>query len=469
MTQKQYRAWTPEQTYLLPPSPRDWLPEDHLVHFVMDVVSSLDIAEIHKIYQEKDHRGERPWDPRMMLSLLVYGYCIGVRSSRRLERATYEDVAFRLLTGDNHPDHSVISEFRRIHLDAISALFLQVLKLCQRAGMVKLGRVALDGTKVQANASKHKAMSYAYMQRAEAELKAEIQAMLKEAADADTQEDSIHGRGKKEEDVPKELKRRQDRLARLQKAKAELEKEAEDTRAEVLAERERKKNPPEDPPPPELPSHQVPHDAEGKPKPTAQRNFTDSESRIMKSGKDYVQGYNGQIVVDEAQQVIVAAELTNQPSDSRHFAAMMAATEENCGAKPVQALADAGYYSAENVRYGEELGMDVLISVGREKHVLKEEVKTEEATGKAEEVGGKTEEAAGKAEMRKNLQSAIGKPAYSRRKCIVEPVFGQIKSARGLRQFLLRGLEKVKGEWSLDCTCHNLLKLFRFGMASALA
>ena len=148
MTQKQYRPWTPEQTYLLPPSPREWLPEDHLVHFVMDVVSSLDITDIHKVYQEKDHRGERPWDPRMMLGLLVYGYCIGVRSSRRMERATYEDVAFRLLTGDNHPDHSTISEFRRIHLDTIKGLFLQVLKLCQRAGMVKLGRVALDGTKV---------------------------------------------------------------------------------------------------------------------------------------------------------------------------------------------------------------------------------------------------------------------------------------------------------------------------------
>lgn len=455
MSRKQYRAWTPDQAYLLPPSPREWLPESHLVHFVMDVVAELDIIAIDRVYQQKDHRGERPWDPRMMVSLLVYGYCIGVRSSRRLEKATYEDVAFRLLSGNTQPDHTAISEFRRVHLTALSGLFVQVLQLCQKAGMVKLGRVALDGTKIKANASKHKAMSYAYMQRAEEELKAEIEGMLAEAASADAQEDAVHGKERKGDELPKELRRREDRLERIQAAKAALEADAKAAREAVLAEREREKNPPEVPPAPTLPTHQVRHDAAGAPKPDTQRNFTDPESKIMKSGKDFIQAYNAQIVVDEAHQVIVAEAVTNQAPDTEHFAAMMEETEGNCGARPVQALGDAGYCSAENIAYSEEHGIDALISVSREKHVLDD--------------GQPLPEGDPRADMRKKLRGPLGKPAYARRKVIVEPVFGQIKSARGLRQFLMRGLENVRGEWTLDCLCHNLLKLFRFGRASALA
>ncbi len=455
MQRKSYRVWTPDQTYLLPPSPRDWLPEDHLVHFVMDVVAELDISAIDRVYQEKDHRGERPWDPRMMVGVLVYGYCIGVRSSRRLEKATYEDVAFRLLSGNTQPDHSAIADFRKTHLPALSGLFLQVLQLCQKAGMVKLGRVALDGTKVKANASKHKAMSYAYMQRAEKELKAEIDTMLSEAAEADAQEDAVHGKERTGNELPKELRRRQDRLARIQAAKAALEAEAKEAREAVLAERERTKNPPEEPPAPSLPTHQVRHDAAGAPQPDTQRNFTDAESKIMKSGKDFVQAYNAQIVVDDAHQIIVAEAVTNQAPDTQHLAAMMEDTEANCGARPVQALADAGYYSAENITYADARGIDPLISVRREKHVLDD--------GQPIPAGDP------RAEMRKKLLGPVGKAAYARRKVIVEPVFGQIKSARGLRQFLLRGLVKVRGEWTLDCLCHNLLKLFRYGQASALA
>ena len=204
MPDKTYRPWTPDQTTLLPQSMRDWLPQSHLVHFVMDVVASLDIREIERVYQAKDHRGERPWNPRMMLALLVYGYCIGVRSSRRLERATYEDVAFRLLTGDTHPDHTSIAEFRRAHLDALTRLFTQVLQLCIKAGMVKLGRVALDGTKIKANASKHKAMSYAYMVRTEQELQAQVKELMAEAEASDKEEDAVHGKERRGNELPKE-------------------------------------------------------------------------------------------------------------------------------------------------------------------------------------------------------------------------------------------------------------------------
>jgi Transposase DDE domain/Transposase domain (DUF772) len=391
----------------------------------------------------------------MMVGLLVYGYCIGVRSSRRLERATYEDVAFRLLTGNTQPDHSSIAEFRRSHLAALSGLFLQVLQLCQKAGMVKLGRVAIDGTKVKANASKHKAMSYAYMQRAETELKAQIDAMLAEAAAADAQEDAVHGKDRSGDELPKELRRREERLQRIQAAKAALEEEAKAAREAAVAEREREKDPPKEPPAPSLPTHQVRHDATGAPKPDAQRNFTDPQSKIMKSGKDFVQAYNAQIVVDEAHQVIVAEAVTNQAPDAQHFAAMLEETEANCDARPVQVLGDAGYYSDANIGYADNHGIDPLLSVSREKHVLDDAHPVPE--------GGP------RAAMREKLRGPLGKPAYSRRKVIVEPVFGQIKSARGLRQFLLRGLTKVRAEWTLDCLCHNILKLFRFGRASALA
>lgn len=500
MTRKQYRPWSPDQTFLLPPSPRDWLPDNHLVHFIMEVTGELNISEIERVLESKDPRGERPWNPRMMTALLIYGYCTGVRSSRRLERATYEDVAVRLLSGGCHPDHSVIAEFRRSHLQALSGLFIQVLRLCQKAGMVKLGRVALDGTKVKANASRHKAMSYGRMLRTEEELSEEVATMLKEAESGDAAEDAAHGRDRRGDELPAELNRREDRLKRIRQAREELEKEAKAAREQILAEREARKGAgptaedeptpavaatadqpqgdesprtdvasgeeasskigaPSDQEPPSprssLPSHQVKHTAAGLPKADAQRNFTDPESRIMKSGKDFIQGWNAQVVVDEAWQIIVAAELTNQPADTQHLQAMLSITEANCGARPVQVLGDAGYYSAANVEYCEALGMDVLLSVRQEKHVLDGPTPFPPEDPRAA--------------MHAKLRTTIGRAAYTRRKAIVEPVFGQLKAARGLRQFLLRGLEKVRGEWSLDCMCHNLLKLFRLGQQSALA
>lgn len=457
MTEKSYRAWQPDQVFLLPPSMRDWLPEGHLVYFLLDVVEGLDLSAIDQVYQKKDPRGERPWNPRMMVALLLYGYCLGVRSSRRLEKATYEDVAFRVLTGGTHPDHSSIADFRKTHLDAISALFLEILRLCEKAGIVKLGRVALDGTKMKANASKHKAMSHLRMKQREAELRAEIAAMLKEAGVEDTKEDAIHGRDNRGDELPEALRRRQERLRRIDEAKAALEAEAKAARDHELAEREAsRRDPPDAPAPPTLPEHQVRHDAAGEPKPDAQRNFTDPDSRIMKQGKDFVQGYNAQAVVDDEAQVIVAAAVTNQPADAQHLPAMIAAVEDSLGRRPVQVLGDAGYFSAENNEFCEARGIDGLLSVGREKHVL--DPSTAAAPSKDS-----------RADMRARLHTIIGKGAYSRRKCIVEPVFGQIKDARGIRSFLLRGLGQVRGEWNVICLTHNLLKLFRFTQRSALA
>lgn len=457
MSKKTYRPWSPDQLFLLPPSMRHWLPEDHLVYFVLDVVAGLDLSAIERVLQDKDPRGERPWNPRMMVALLFYGYCLGIRSSRRLEKATYEDIAFRVLTADTHPDHASISGFRKRHLEALSALFLDILRLCQKAGMVKLGRVALDGTKVKANASKHKAMSYARMKEQEAALRAEIGKMLEEAGQTDGDEDALHGRDRRGDELPSELRRRQDRLRRIEEARAALEAEAKAARAAELAERARANEiPPDEPPPPELPSHQVRHHSDGTPEDKAQRNFTDPESRIMKSGKDFVQAYNAQVVVDEAEQIIVSTGVTNQAPDAQHLPAMVAAVEENLGARPVQTLGDAGYYSAENAAYCTSIGTDALLSVAREKHVL------DEGPSPWPEDDPRTA-------MHKRLRSTLGAAAYRRRKCIVEPVFGQIKEARGIRTFLLRGLAQVRGEWNLICLTHNLLKLFRFSRRSALA
>lgn len=457
MSTKTYRAWAPDQLFLLPPAMRDWLPEDHLVFFVMDVVAGLNLSAIERVLQDKDPRGERPWNPRMMVALLFYGYCLGIRSSRRLEKATYEDVAFRVLTADTHPDHTSIAAFRKIHLAALANLFLDILQLCQKAGLVKLGRVALDGTKVKANASKHKAMSHLRMKEREEALRAEIKQMLAEAGVVDADEDVLHGRDQRGDELPAELRRRQDRLQKIEEARVALEAEAQAARAAELAERERAKAPPPDEPrPPSLPSHQVGHHADGSPEDKAQRNFTDPESRIMKSGKDYIQGYNAQVVVDEAEQIIVSTGVTNQAADAQHLPAMIAAVEENLGTRPVQTLADAGYYSAENAAYCDQVGTDALLSVAREKHVL------DKGPSPWPEDDPRTT-------MHARLRSILGAAAYRRRKCIVEPVFGQIKEARGIRSFLLRGLEQVRGEWNLICLTHNLLKLFRFTQRSAFA
>lgn len=496
---KSYREWTPTQRYLLPPSPSEWLSANHLVYFLLDLGEQLDVSGIESKYQAKDARGERPYDPRMMTLLLLYGYAVGMASSRKLERATYEIVPVRVLCAEEHPDHTRISEFRRAHLKELTRLFVQVLRLCQKAKLVKLGHVSLDGTKVKASASKHKAMSHERMQKTEAELEKEVRELLRRAEEADRDDDERHGKGNRGDDIPSELGRREERLRRIREAKAELEAEAAAARARELAERaaeaeekaeeaegeelasaekkaERNRSEyaamderarelaqsagmpePDTTPRPltELPSHQVPHTAAGAPTGKAQRNFTDAESRIMERGGEYLQGYNGQAVVDDAHQVIVAQAVTNQAPDAQHLPAMLAQAEANCGRAPRVMTADNGYWSEENARYCEERGVEAYIATGRLKH-----------GETAPTVRGRPPaDLDAKGRMRRRLATKKGRAIYARRKVIVEPVFGQTKQARGLRSFLLRGIDKVRGEWSLICTGHNLLKLYQAAQA----
>ena len=320
---------------------QDWLPEGHLARFVAEVVETLDLSEIYAKYEERDGRGLAAYDPRMMVRLLIYAYCRGVPGSRRIERATYEDVAFRYLAADQHPDHTTIADFRQEHLASLSQLFVQVLRLCQRAGLVKLGHVALDGTKVKANASKHKAMSYERMGEAEKKLEEEVKALLAEAARVDAEEDGKYGKGKRGDELPEELARRERRLAKIGEAKAALEEEAREAakkkQAEVEAKlREREKQEEERgrklggrPP-------QASDPEQAKPEPKAQRNFTDPDSRIMKDGatKEFVQGYNAQAAVDSQAQVIVAASVTQEANDKKQLVPMLEEVEVMTGSKP---------------------------------------------------------------------------------------------------------------------------------------
>lgn len=478
--------------YLLPPSPTDWLPEDHLAYFILDVVERLDLGPIEAAMAAKDPRGERPYSPRMLLAVLIYGYCVGIFSSRKLARATYEDVAFRVLCGDTHPHFTTINQYRLDYREAFIGLFVQVLRLCKKAGLVKLGHVSIDGTKILANASKHKAMSYDRMQQEEARLRAEINELLANADAVDRAEDERYGVGVAPDDLPEELKRREDRVQRIEEAMAALKREAAQARAAELrkqAQAQRKKSqdgsveegerrraatratkreehadeldPPDDDDPTrpadgDLPRHRVPTSPDGTPEPKAQRNFTDPDSRIMVKGGEYVQAYNAQIAVDAKAQVIVANAVTNQPPDVEHLLPMLDRVEQALGRQPKRASADSGYYSDANAAGCEARKVDGYIAVARTPHGAppKEQPAPVSAT---------------RAAMRKKVQSPEGREVYSRRKVIAEPPFGQIKSAQGFRRFMLRGLAKVRCEWALVCTTHNLLKLFRAAFIPALA
>ena len=437
---KTFRPYDPRQSFLLPPSPQEWLPEEHLAYFVLDVVETLDLRELMAPY-EGEERGQPPYDPRMMLALLVYGYCVGVPSSRKIEQRTYEDVAFRVIACNQHPDHSRISNFRRRHLSVLGSLFVQVLKLCRRAGLVGLGRVALDGTKVKANASRHKAMSYGRMKEDEAKLEAKVKELLSAAEAADRAEDEqerIHGRTQ----IPEELRRAETRLARIRKLKSELEAEA----------KQQQKDDDQEPPAgaATLPSHRVPTENDGTPTSKAQRNFTDAESRIQKGHDGFVQGYNCQAAVDADHQIIVAQAVTNQPPDVEHLIPLVDQVRANLGRKPKQLLADSGYYSEANVTWLESRDIDPFIATGRSRLERKKAPR-----------GRIPKDLTVKQRMARKLATKRGAAVYARRKVLPEPVFGQIKHVRGFRQFLMRGLEKVRAEWSLISLTHNLLKLHR--------
>ena len=435
---KTYLPYDPGQQLLLPQALQEWLPEDHLAYFVSDIVDQLDLSEITARY-EQERRGGPPYNPRMMVKVLLYGYCIGVSSSRRIAQRLHEDIAFRVLAANNTPDFRTISDFRKDHLAALSGLFLQVLVFCQRAGLVKLGHVALDGTKVRANASKHKAMSYKRMKEKEAQLQGEVDELLRRAQEVDEEEDHRYGKDKRGDELPEELAFREGRLEKIREAMAALEAEAQ-AEAEA-AEAEGKAHP---------------GVYEGVPDDQAQRNFTDAESRIMPAsgGRDFLQAYNCQAVVDSEHQVIVAARATNQASDKQQAAVMIGEVIANTGTVPKEVSADAGYYSAAAVADLQALGTDPFVAPEKTRHGHKP---PPAPRGRIPKDLGPRER------MRRKLQTKRGRQRYALRMETVEPVFGQIKQGRGFRQFLLRGLEKVQGEWSLICTGHNLLKLFRFG------
>jgi len=475
---QRFRVCDLNQPLLLPPSLQDWLPEGHLARFVSDVVDGLDLSAIYAAYHRKDGRGLAAYHPLMMVRLLLYGYCVGVVSSRKIECRTHEDVAFRYLAADQHPDHDTIASFRQTHLQNLAGLFLQALRLCEKAGLVKLGHVAIDGTKLQANASKHKAMSYERMNEKEKLLKAEVEKLLEEAARTDAEEDAKYGKGKRGDELPAELARRDSRLKKIAEAKAALEQEARERavveKAAVEArlkerekqEEERGKKIGGRPP-------QVPDPEQAKPEPKAQRNFTDPDSRIMKDGatKSFVQGFNAQAAVDATAQVIVGCAITQQANDKRQLVPMLQQVEQNLGRKPEKATADSGYFSEAAVTDPKVNGVELLVPPDRQKQGA-DEVIQEPAEGPPS-AAVSTDVAPAQASvadaMRQKLRSPEGNAVYKMRKAVVEPVFGQIKERRGFRRFLFRGLKKVEAEWQIICLTHNLLKLFRAGVCPQAA
>lgn len=451
---KTYRSWNPDQDWLLPPSPREWLPEGDLVYFMLDVVKALDLSAITRVY-EQEGRGFPPFHPRMMVTLLLYAYCVGVYSSRRIQKLCERDAAYRVIVGDDVPNFRTISDFRKDHLKALQGLFVQVLKLCREAGLAKVGLVSLDGTKVKANASRHKAMSYEYMRKEEQRLQQEIGELLAKAESTDAAEDDLHGREARGDELPAELARRESRLAKIQEAKKALEKQAqaaaqvEETRRQAEDDQRRAAG--------ETPRARKPVDP--TPEPQAQRNFTDPESKIMKvSNKGFDQCGNAQIVCNE-EQIILAADVTNQANDKRQVKPMVSQAQENLKSAGVEETigaldADAGYYSEENVLHLESEMIDPHLATERLKHHEKVSCAPD---------GPILENLTPKERMARKLRTKQGRETYAKRKGMVEPIFGQIKQARGFRQFLLRGLEKMRGEWSLICLTHNLRKLFANG------
>lgn len=431
---KTFRRWDPEQRLLLPPAVEEFVPAGHVAHFVRALVSEqLDLQAILGAYQEE--RGYPPYHPVMMTALLLYAYCQGVYSSRRIAQACEQRLDFMAVTALAQPDFRTISDFRKRHLAALSELFTQVLRLCAAAGLVQLGHVALDGTKVKANASKHKAMSYGRMAAAEATLAAEVARWLAQAEAADTQEDSAHGPARRGDELPDWVRTKQRRLEQIRAARAALE-------AEAAAAPSR--------PDPEPPADEPPAGPPAPPAPPAktQRNFTDPDSRIMKGPDGFVQAYNGQLVVDTAHHVIVAQTLSNQPADAPHLPELVAQLKRNTGRQAAELSADAGYCSEANLRALARRHIRAYLATGRHRH------------GDAAATGRRAARAGSRvAAMQTRLRRAGRRSRYRLRKQTVEPVIGLIKQARGFRQFLLRGLVKVRAEWSLLCTAHNLLKL----------
>lgn len=425
---KNFREYDTSQSFLLSPNPREWLPRDHVVFFIEDIVSKLDLREIYSSY--KEGAGAPPHDPRMMTALLLYAYSQGVRSSRRIERLCMEDVSYRILAGQNQPDHSPICTFRRRHLKALEGLFTQVLVVCQEEGLVKLHHVAVDGTKIKAYASKRKAMTLLRMKEEREKLRKEVKRWLNEAEDADTKEDKELGDARPDYKMPPELADKTTRLKRIEDALKRLKEREQKDIDENPARRDK------------------------KPRDQAQYNFTDPDSRIMPDNGNkgaFVQAYNAQLAVDHHEQIIVAYTIAQNPIDNPQLPEVVAEIENNLNELPEELSADAGYSSDANLNLLDDLGIDAFVSTSKHKRDI---IKDDAPRGRP------PAELSLRERMTRKLTTKLGKQRYSLRKQTVEPVIGQIKEARGFRRFSLRGKDGARGEWSLACTVHNLLKLF---------
>jgi len=445
---KRFRTCSLNQPLLLPPSLQEWLPEDHLARFIAGVVEELDLSGILSQYLRKDGRGKAAYHPAMMVRLLLYGYAVGVRSSRKIEKATYENIAFRYLAADEHPDHDVLADFRKTHLEELSKLFLTTLQLCQKAGLVKLGQIAIDGTKVAANASQSESKTYERLSKKEKVLAAEVERLLKEAAAVDEQEDGKLGKGKRGDELPAELATTEQRLAKIRAAKEELEREAKQKAEQAAREKAEQNGKARD----EAQRKRWQRAKSGVPAKT-QGNLTDPESRLMVEGvnKTYVRAYNAQVAAAGVPQIIVAQTVTQEANDRQQLIPMLQQVEQNVGGTPELTTADAGYWNEHDIAGLQAAGRDVLVPPDGGKMNGEDELPSNAPKGPVAK------------QMRERLAQEEQQKRYRKRSGMVEPVFGLIKEILGYRRFLLRGLKKVRGEWSLICASFNLRKLYLYG------
>ena len=434
-----FRPCAPDQSLLFPPSPRDWLPEGHLAFFIADTVAAVDLHAFYAPY-EGDGRRNQPFDPQMMVTVLLYAYATGTFSSRRIARKLEDDVAYRVLAAGSFPAHRTIAEFRQQHLAAFERLFVQVVAIAREAGVVQLGALAVDGSKVKAAASKHKAMSYGRMREEERRLREQIAALTTQAEATDAAEDAAHGPDVRGDELPAELQRREARLAKIAAAKARLEARQAD------ADRQKGRMPDDGR---KGRGHKPFARDFGVPPDDAQDNFTDPESRIMKTSSGFEQCFNGQLAVDEASQMIVATGLTNCAADNAELLPLIDQAHATLGESPHDVLADAGYRDEATFQTLEARGITAYISLGHEVRPSKPPNPAHVATQR----------------MADRLKSAVGRARYRRRKAIVEPVIGWIKEVLGFRRFSLRGVAKARGEWNVVCLAVNLKRLHRIRMA----
>jgi transposase len=463
---KTYRPWEPQRYQQQAHSPASKLPEGDLVFFLLDIVSQLELRRFYAPY-EQETRGAPPFDPAMLVGLLLYAYSVGVFSSRKIALACERNLAFMAIVGEERPDFRTISDFRKLHLEAFQEVFVQVVRLAGEAGLVKLGNVSTDGTKIQGNASRHKAMSYGYMKKEVVRLREEIEALVTQAHQQDEADDAALG-SRRGDELPAELARREDRLATIEAARRRLEAQAQEEaeaerqrRAEAEAERQRRGQQRRGKAPPAV---------SATPADKAQSNFTDPELHIMQTNnKGWEYCGNAQVSVDGAYQILVACDVTEASNDKQQAEPMAQATlatlaqagierptDELGAAQSIPATLDNGYYSEMAVQELEALGFDPYIATGRQRH-------------HAPQAPGPETPATAQERMAAKVRTPVGKALYARRKVIVEPVFGQIKEARGFRRFLLRGLENLRGEWHLVCLTHNLLKVWRYGRVLSVA